>query len=357
MSDAKAAFEELRSSLEEADDAIVDALNRRAKLIVEIADLKAKHPDVYLAESRDLEVVQRARERCETFPADAIEVVYREILSVSWSLVAPVSVAYLGAAGGFAHVAARRLFGAAAELRAIAGTEGLLEEVARERASFGVVPFETSSDGAVTATLQGLVEADVKICGELTIPASYHLLSATGNASDVDKIYAAPTAIAACDHQLRVHFPQATLLDVPSGEVARELAKDDHGAAAVLTDAFAGEDLRIVRERVEDEASVDLRFAVVGNEHPSRTGTDRTVVALAVADGPGALYAGLQPFAERGINLTRLESRPALRRGYRYLFFVELDGHITDRGVLTAVEELRSKSSFVKILGSYPRPS
>ncbi|MFW5876443.1 MAG: prephenate dehydratase, partial [Myxococcota bacterium] len=112
-----------------------------------------------------------------------------------------------------------------------------------------------------------------------------------------------------------------------------------------------------VRERMEDVAGIDILHGIVGNDLPPRTGSDRTVLAMAVQDSPGALYQGLQPFANRGINLTRLESRPAIGKPWKYLFFVEMDGHVTERSVLTAIDELRDISRFVKILGSHPRSS
>jgi chorismate mutase/prephenate dehydratase len=350
-------FEEIRTTLAAADSALVEALDRRARAIREYVALRERDPELYLSLPRDAEVVERAIQARKEFPADALEPVLREVLSASAAMVAPVKVVFLGVEGGFAHDAARRRFGSHAELSGVGTVLGVLDEVQRGRVSFGVVPLETSSDGALTATLHGLVETDVRICGELTLPVSYHLLSKTGNVGDIDKIYAAPAAIAACEIHLRASFPRATLLDVPSGEVAAELARDDHGAAAVGNDLVAERhSLRIVRERVEDEAGIETRFAIVGNDHPPRTGADRTVLALAVHDEPGALYNALKPFADRSINLTRLESRPARSSAWRYLFFVEMDGHVTDRPLLTAVEELRSSVRFVKILGSYPRP-
>jgi chorismate mutase/prephenate dehydratase len=152
------------------------------------------------------------------------------------------------------------------------------------------------------------------------------------------------------------------LLDVRSGLVAAELAAEDHGAGAVVAgftedDADGGRALRRVLERIEDKGGVDTRFVVIGHERPRRTGRDRTILALAVGDEPGSLYHALQPFADRGINLTRIESRSAMSAGWRYLFILELDGHMTDRGVVTAIDEVRNASRHLKILGSFPRPS
>jgi chorismate mutase/prephenate dehydratase len=358
VSDPKDDFARIRASLESADAALLEALDHRAQAMQEYRALRERDPEGYYALPRDAELLARARESVKSFPSASVEPVLREVLSASHHIVAPITVAYLGPEGAFAHTAARKRFGAAAELRVRDTVDEVLEEVERGRASHAVVPLETSSDGALTATLHGLVKADVRISGELTVPASYHLMSSTGNAQDVEKIYGAPHAIAMCEKHLRTQFPRATVLDVPSGEVAAQFAKEDHGAAAVGTEIIAERyDLRVVRERIEDTSGIETRFAVVGHEHPPRTGRDKTVLALATHDEPGALYRALHPFAERDINLTRLESRPVRGQAWRYVFFVELDGHVTDRPVLTALEELRGTTRFVKILGSYPRPA
>ena len=357
MSDERE-LDRIRAALDSADAALVEALEQRARTILEYRALREKDPDGYYALPRDEDVLAHARDRAKAFPRASVEPVLREVLSATQHLIAPVAVAYLGPEGGFAHAAARRLFGAAAELLARDSVSTVLDEVQRKRASTGIVPLETSTDGALTATLHGLVQAEVRITGEITLPASFHLLSNTGNVQDVDKIYGAPQAIAMCEKYLRTHFPRATVLDVPSGDVAAQFAKEDHGSAAVGTEVIAKHyGMRVVRERIEDVSGVEMRFAIVGHEHPQRTGRDRTVLALATHDAPGALYRALHPFAERDINLTRLESRPVRGQAWKFVFFVELDGHVTDRPVLTALEELRSTTRFVKILGSYPRPA
>jgi len=358
MSELKDEFARIRAALDEADRSLAGALEARAKATRDYASLRERDPEGYYALARDVEVIAAIKQRIKTFPAASVESVVREVLSGCAALVAPVRVAYLGPEAGFGHLAGRRHFGTAAELLCLDDVSRIVEEVARARTQFGVVPLETSSEGVVTATLHALSDSELKICAEIPIAASYHLFSKTGNEADVEKIYAARAALAACERNLRTNFPRATTVDVRSGLVAGQMASEDHGAAAVGTEMLIGlYDLRQVRQRIEDQANVETRFAVIGDVLPPRTGTDRTVLALAVHDAPGSLLKALEPFAERGVNLTRLESRPAAASAWRYLFFVELDGHITDRPVLTAVEELRSESRFVKMLGSYPRPS
>ena len=180
----------------------------------------------------------------------------------------------------------------------------------------------------------------------------------SGAASEVIKIYGTAPAIAACERQLRSRYPDAILVDVQSGQAAAHFALGDDQAAA-LGSALLKElyDLKLIDDRLEDDSDVVTRFGVVGNRLPSRTGQDRTVLAMAPGDQPGALHRALQPLADREINLTRVESRPSTGTEWRHVFFLELDGHITDRAILTAVEELRRIARYAKVLGSYPRPS
>ena len=351
-------MERILRSLEESDAELSSALDKRARAFLELRQLQEKDPDGYFRLPRDEEVISRARESVRDFPLAAVEPVWREILGGCRALIAPQVVAYQGGAGDFAHLAARRHFGTTTEFRGFEVVTEVLEEVSRGRASYGVLPLETSSDGAITAPLHGLAAGDVRICGELTVHTSYHLMSGTGHATNVDKVYGARGALAACERFLQSELPRATVIDVPNGHVAAELAQGDQSAAVIGTEMLRElHGLSVARERVEDAAGRETRYAVVGSELPSRTGRDRTVLALAVHDGPGALYESLKPLADRDINLTRLESRPTQGAAWRYLFFMEMDGHVTDRSLLTALDELRSVSRHVKVLGSYPRPA
>jgi chorismate mutase / prephenate dehydratase len=356
VSEPREQYARVREALVAADEALVRALDERCRAARTLAALQEDDPEGYYAMPRDLEVIARARELVREFPAAHVEPVMREVLAATDALVGPKTVAYLGPEGGFGHVAARRHFGAPAVLRAADSAAEVLEEVARGRADFGVLPLETSSEGAITATLQCLAEADVRICAEHTVPCSYHLFSRTGRSADVERIHGTPPAIAACERSLRSHFPRAAVVDVEAAEAAARQARDDDGSAALGTEVLGAlYGLERARERMEDTHGIEVRCAVVGHDVPPRTGADRTVLVLAVQDAPGALYRALGPLANRGINLTRLESRPAIGKPWRYFFFVELDGHLSERPVLTALDELREISPFVKILGSHPK--
>lgn len=346
----------IREELEAADRALVDALNARAKAVRSMAELRQSSGD-HLPLPRDADVIARAAELAESFPRESIEPVFQEVLSACARAIAPVQIVYYGAEGGFPHQAGRRRFGHAASLRPCESVQEVLDKVAHEEASFGIVPLETSSEGAVTATLNGLVATDAKLCAELTLPVRYQLLAQSDDLDQVSKIYGASPAIASCERFFRNRFPDAIIVDVASGEVAANFALNDDQAAAVGPEIL-GElhQLKLLSDRIEDSPNVEMRFGIVGKDLPSRTGQDRTVVAFAPGDQPGALHRALEPFADRKINLSRLESRPAIGAEWKHIFFVEMDGHVTDRSLLTAVEELRQIARYIKVLGCYPRP-
>lgn len=357
MSDSKGRIAGIRAALESADTDLVRALDARARAVRDYVALRDADPSGFFALPSSAEVVARARELRKEFPPAGLESVVREVLSVCAEMVAPIGVAVVGPTGGFAHGAGRKLFGSRATFEAFATVPEVFAAIERGAVSYGVVPLENSTDGALSATLSGLATGSARITSELTMDGAYHLYSRTGNAADIEKVYGAGSAFTACAHALKTDFPRATQLDVRSGMVAAQLAKDDHGAAALGPDLLAEvEGLRIVRRNLED-GPVRIRFVVLGREAPRRTGHDRSVLALSLSEAPGSLYAALQPFAERGINLTRLESRRVTGGTELEFFFVELDGHVSDRPVLTAIEEVKAKSRHVRVLGSYPRPA
>ncbi|MDH3201564.1 MAG: ACT domain-containing protein [Myxococcales bacterium] len=348
----------ITKALEEADRQLVGALNARAKAIQQYRALRSEAGDEPLRLPKKAAVISAARALANEFPAVNIEPVFREVLSACTELITPDVVAYFGSPGGPAHAAAREYFGHAPSFRPTESVREALDAVLHGHATFAVVPLETSTDGAITATLTGLVATDAKLCAERSAPLRYQLLSQSGDPAHVVKVYGAAPAMAACERQLRSRYPDAIFVDVQSGEAAAHFALADDQAAAVGTGLLRElHELRVIDDRIEDDSGVRTRFGIVGDRLPSRTGQDRTILAMAPGDEPGALHRALQPLADRKINLTRIESRPSPTTDWQHVFFLELDGHITDRDVLTAVEELRRIARHAKVIGSYPRPA
>lgn len=343
----------LLEQLDAADAELVAALDRRAELMRALAEQRSEDRPLRLPEVTD--VLTRAKERSTAFPPKALGPVLREVVGATNALAESRRVLYLGPEGSFGHLAAREYFGAVADYRAVESADDLVEAILRGRADVGLLPFETSTDGAVTETLEALRGTDLKMVAQLSIEASHHLYSVTGNLRGVEKIYGHRGALVACEGTLRERFARAATIDVPNADVGVELVRQDHGAALLGT-RILGEihGLSPVLERCEDRRDVSHRYGVVGTRIPARTGNDRTLMAFAMEEESGALYASLQPFAKRSINLSRIESRPVRQLPWKHVLYVEIEGHITDRPVVSAVEELKSSSPFVKVLGSFP---
>lgn len=355
---AESEVAEIRDALERADADLVTALARRAEAVQAFRTLREQNPEAYLALPPAEAVISRALELNESFPEAALQGALREILGACARILAPVRVSIPAPVGAFGRIAASRHFGSSAEIAVCEDVARVFDDVERRRSSFGVVPFETSSEGALAATLEALAVGEARVCAEVTVPCTFDLVSAEGQSAAIEKVHGTSVALAACRNTLEREFPGVALLDVGDSVAAMDQARDDRGAAAVVT-GWSEDDpkgLRRLRERVEDEGDVETRFVVIGHERPRRTGHDRTLLALAVSEDPGSLHRALEPLANRGINLTRIESRVARAMSWRYLFILELDGHMTDRSVLTAVEEVRGGARHLKVLGSYPRP-
>lgn len=355
MSDAKREFERIRDAVAAADESLSAALDARAKAVRDMVVLQNSEPDAYFVLPRDVDVLAQMIERAKEFPPEGVRAVATELLSTCRELASPVTVAYVGQEGGFGHLAARKHFGTAATLRSAGTAEAVLADVERGNASYGLMPFETSYDGAVTGTLNLLARSEMKICAEIPIARAFHLIAGSETPGAIERIYASSSAITACESFLREHYPDATVIDERNGIVAAEQARKGAGTAALATEVVAQlSGLSVVRRNIEDVADLQTRYVAVGNDYPPRTGNDRTAIALALHDMPGVLVECLRPFAERNINLFRLETRPARGWEFRYLILIEVDGHITDRPMLAAVETLRESSRYVKVLGSYP---
>jgi chorismate mutase/prephenate dehydratase len=232
----------------------------------------------------------------------------------------------------------------------------VFDEVERGRANFGVVPIENSTEGVVNHTLDMFIDSNLLIYGEVLQEVSHHLLSHNERLQDVKKLYSHPHAIAQCRNWLETNLPNVPVVEVASTARAAELCADDPSAAAIAAE-LAGQlyGLKVLKARIEDNLNNFTRFLVLSQKPPERTGRDKTSVMISVKDKVGALYDLLRPFASHGINMTKIESRPSRRKAWEYLFFVDVEGHVQEDRVKKALEEVKARVLFLKILGSYPQ--
>ncbi|SNB44848.1 prephenate dehydratase [Geobacter sp. DSM 9736] len=348
---------ELRQEIDAIDDAFLDLLNRRAELVVEVGRLKRDEQRDFHVPSREREIYERLTARnAGPFPNESLRSVFREIISASLALEEPMKVAFFGPKATFTHMAAKQVFGLSAELIPQKSIPSVFEEVEKGKALYGVVPVENSTEGMVSHTLDMFMESELKINAEVMLEIHHFLLSRTGRFEDVKKVYSHPQPIAQCREWLRENLPSVPVVDVASTAVAAQIASEDYTAAAIASEiASTMYDLRIVRERIEDQVNNFTRFLVIGKKLAEGSGDDKTSLMFSVKDEVGILYRMLEPFAKRGINLSKIESRPLKKKAWEYIFYLDLMGHISEPKVAEAVQELKDCCQFVKLLGSYPR--
>ena len=350
-------IQELRKRIDDLDNRLVDLLNERAGIVIEIGNIKKTEKLDFHSPSREREIIERLTTRnTGPFPQDTLKAVYREILSSSLSLERPLKVAYLGPRATFTHMAGMQQFGLAANYVAVESIKEVFSEVERGRADYGVVPIENSTSGAVIYTLDMFIDSDLKISAEIMLDVSQFLLSKSGKIEDIKKIYTIPPAAAQCRQWLEKNVPGVPVLDASSTARAAEMAVDDPTVAAIASEMAAVlYGLQVVAKKIEDNASNITRFLVIAPKSPGKTGRDKTSIMFSIKDKVGALYSMLAPFAESNINLNRLDARPSGRKVWDYVFFLDMEGHIEDTKVATAIERLRQDCLFLKVLGSYPK--
>jgi chorismate mutase / prephenate dehydratase len=351
MSDRRRESEDLRKQMAEADADILETLEKRARLARRLGELGTGVPPGP-SEREQFSLLEKAAS--ENLPGDAIRAVFREVHAATASLERAARVAFAGPDGGFCQVAARQHFGPGAELVVSEGAPQALDEVTRRRADFAVVPFESSTDGPVHASVEALAATELMLVAKIELAAVLSVMSRNGNRGDIDKLYVhGPDRIRA--QRFVASMQRSTVVDVPSPLVAAQLAAEDHGGAAIVPQSFGeGMGLNVVQPNVGERADVRLRFGLVGARPAWRSGNDMTSLLFGVHDEPGALFDVLRHFAERGINLKTIQSRPMPGETWNYLFYVEVTGHVTDRPVVTALEEIKRKTRTLKVLGSFP---
>jgi chorismate mutase/prephenate dehydratase len=350
-------IQELRKKIDEIDDKLIDLLNERAKVVIEVGNIKKAGNLDFHSPSREREILERLAARNKgPFPQDTLKAVYREILSSSLSLERPLKIAYLGPRATFTHMAGMQQFGLAAQYLPVESIKDVFTEVERGRADYGVVPVENSTEGVVNYTLDMFIDSDLKIYAEILLEVSQNLMNRTGKTQDIKKIYTHPQVPGQCRQWLEKNMAGVPVLDAPSTAKAAEMAKDDPSAGAIASEMAAVlYGLQIAAKKIEDNPNNVTRFLVIAPKSPNRTGRDKTSIMFSIKDKVGALYTMLAPFAETGINLTRLDARPSGRKVWDYVFFLDMAGHIEDGPVAKAIEGLKDDCLFLKVLGSYPK--
>lgn len=353
---ASASLEDLRSGIDRIDARVLQLLNERARLAIEVGHRKKGGGlSIYVPE-REKRIFQRLKALNDgPLRPESVQAIFREVISACLSLEKPLRVSYLGPAGTYSQEAARLQFGSAAELLPQASIDAVFDEVERARSDYGIVPVENSTEGVVAQTLDRFMRSPLTIKAEILLRVNQCLMVRSSR-DRIRRIVSHPQSLAQCRDWLAVHHPGVPLDAAASNAAAAEAAAREPGTAAIAgRQAAVQYGLEIVAGNIQDHPNNFTRFLVVsGDGAGSPTGDDKTSLLFSVPHRAGALYRALEVFARAKINLSTIESRPLKGRAWEYVFFVDLVGHAEQPVVARALAALARRALFVKILGSYP---
>jgi chorismate mutase/prephenate dehydratase len=355
-------LDQLREKIERTDRQLVQLLNERAAVSVEIGKAKRETGKGIYDPAREAIVYRQLTEDSAGPLTEApLRAIFREIISVSRALQAPLRVAFLGPEASFSHQAALAHFGSGIVTLPKATIRDVFDEVERgQNGEWGIVPVENSAEGSVKATLDRLIATPLAIRAEIYLRIRQCLMAAGEDTAAIRKVCSHPQALAQCQGWLRNHLPGVPLIEVESTAGAARRVKKGKTEAAIGSElAAAIYGLHILAAGIEDNPANTTRFLVIGpkadGDSEGITGRDKTSLLFGTPHVPGALQRALAPFAEAGINLTRIESCLMRDRMWEYLFFADFAGHRAEEKTRQCLLELEKRTAFLKVLGSYPR--
>jgi len=265
-------------------------------------------------------------------------------------------VAFQGVAGAYSEEAIRQYFGDDVETLPCRTFEDMFQEVEGGRAAYAMLPVENAVAGSVTGAYELLLERDLRINAEVILHVRHMLLAVPGgDRAAIRRVRSHPQALAQCQRYLTRYGLQPEPAFDTAGS-ARDLAENPESDVAVIASRLAADmyGLEVVDQAIEDYRFNYTRFFVLGLEDPPRAQRTKTSVVFSTRHSPGALYKCMGEFATRGINLTKIESRPRLNQPWRYTFYLDFEGHCQDLAAEAALMGLLRHASFLKMLGSYP---
>jgi chorismate mutase/prephenate dehydratase len=348
----------LRERIDAIDAQILDLLGQRARAALEVGEAKhaAQADGPALRPEREAQVIRGLQAKNPgPFPGDGVASVWTEIMSACRGLERGMTVAYLGPSGSFSEQAALEHFGHSVRRLPCPSFDEVFRAVEAGQADAGVVPVENSTEGAINRSLDLLLASPLKIQGERSLLVRQCLMTRSGAMDGVTRIVSHPQSLAQCQGWLARHYPQLARDAASSNAEAARLASQDTTIAAIAGLAAAEAwGLRCVTEGIQDDPHNRTRFLALGHDAVAPSGRDKSSLILAVPNRAGAVYEMLSPLVENKVSMTRLESRPARTGQWEYYFYVDIEGHADEPAVAQALAQLKARTAFYKLLGSYP---
>ncbi len=352
-------LEDIRTQIDALDEQIQQLINARAELAAEVKSAKGGHGSAvdYYRPDREAQVLRKLVARNQGPLADSVMLrLFREIMSACLAQQEPMRIAYLGPEGTFTQQAVYRQFGHSVNAVPASDIEAVFLSVQSGEADFGVVPVENSTQGIVSHTLDLFLHSDLKITAEVELRIHQNLLTRARSLAEVQRVYGHPQALAQCKHWLAANLPNAETAPASSNAEAARRVRDLPDAAAIAGQHAAEVyGLPILVANIEDQADNSTRFLVLGKQLLPPSGDDKTTLMVAGSDGPGALFRLIEPLSRHEVNMSRIASRPSRQGLWDYIFYIDIDGHVSDDNLAAALVELQTSARQVKVLGTYPR--
>lgn len=353
-------LEEMRNNIDAIDSRILGLLAERMKESRRIGALKKRTRTPVADSGREQQVLEHVKGLAaeQGLNAEDVERLYRLIIASSRS-VQGIEAAFQGQAGAYSQEAAFSFFGSGAQTRPCETLDEVFSLVQGGLVPHGVVPVENSQEGSINRSYDLLLDSDVMVCGEVMVRISHCLIAnAATTPSAITKIYSHPQALAQCQGYLRRLNCELVPTYDTAGSV--KLIKEKRimdGAAVASARAAQIYGMKVIARGIEDNPRNTTRFFVLGRHDCPVTGSDKTSIVFLLKHRPGTLHEALGEFSSRGINLTRIESRPTRQKPWEYNFYLDFEGHRGDPAIREALFRLEELSLFLKVLGSYPRAS
>ncbi len=352
----KRTLDEIRREIDKLDDQLVALLNLRVSLAQEVGHVKGKEKSPYFTPERERQIYAKL----ETHNPGPLQnrqlaAIYREVISAARCAEKPLEVGYWGPEGTFSHLAAIETFGRSTEFKPFESIQDVFLAAEHGHVDYGIVPIENSTAGVVPETLDVFPQTNLRIVAETFVPIQHHLVSIAEKLDDVQRVYTGPQPAGQCRRWLKLNLPHAEIVEVaPTAKAAQRAIQDPDGAAIANSLCIEIMGLPVLADHIEDNPENRTRFVVLGYNEPKRTGRDKTSLLFSLRNRPGELYTALGAFVSHGVNLMMIESRPAPRSSFEYVFYVDCAGHRSDPAVKLAIQEIRKHALETIVLGSYP---
>ena len=349
-------MDEIRASIDKIDRQMIELLRERAGLAQAIGRLKGSDGKPFFTPERERQIYERIKS-ADVGPLrhEQVVAIFREVISAARASERAMCVAYWGPEGTYSHMAAIETFGRSTSLMPVDTIEDVFRSVEHNRADYGVVPIENSIFGVVPETLDMFPQTNVRICAETFVPIHHCLASKAAKTDDIERVYAGPQPYNQCRIWVRTHMPRVEVVNVTPTSRAAQMASEDIKGAAIAnklcTELYG---LDVLEEHIEDRPRNSTRFVIVGYNEPAPCGRDKTSLMFSLRNKPGQLYTVLGAFERNGVNLMMIESRPAQRASFEYIFYVDCADHHTSPHVAAAIEEIKEFALETVLLGSYP---